>query len=68
MPHEQHSLRKPRHAVAFARLGTVFDANNYDNPLRTPNTLPVELVVESTIDRNESNVTIESMLLLMLQQ
>jgi len=35
MPQKQHSLRKPRHAVAFARFGTVFDANNYDNPLRT---------------------------------
>jgi len=35
VPQEQHLLQKPRHAVAFARFGTVFDANNYNNPLRT---------------------------------
>jgi len=35
MPQKHHLLRKPRHAVAFDRFGTVFDANDCDNPLRT---------------------------------
>ena len=47
MPQKQHSLRKPRHGAAFARLGTVFDANDYDNPLRTH---------ESTTSRPSSRV------------
>jgi len=36
MPWKQHSLRKLRHAVAFAHLGAILDANDCNNPLQTP--------------------------------